>query len=276
MTGKPDLDGYNTVPERIAEFRAKYPDGRLRPVDETHPYRVHEIGQHTFIVYAAAAYRDPLDPCPGIGLAWEPFPGRTPYTRDSELMNAETSAWGRAIVAALAADTKKGVASQEEVRNRSEEQPERKPRTGTNAALRAEGRMDRQQKAAHEQLEADTKREPKRAERSRPRTPEPSPWDTDAPVTHERAAQLREDLNGNDLTEPEDKPGSILSGQRGALERLLSMFLGKQATRSEVHEYLSDLLGIPVESVNDLSMSLAGEAIRKIQADIDQEKAARV
>jgi hypothetical protein len=28
---------------------------------------------------------------PGIGMAWEPFPGRTPYTKASELMNAETS-----------------------------------------------------------------------------------------------------------------------------------------------------------------------------------------
>jgi len=54
-------------------------------------------------------------------MAYEQWPGRTPYTRDSELQNAETSAWGRAIVAVLAADTKRGIASQEEVRNRSAE-----------------------------------------------------------------------------------------------------------------------------------------------------------
>ena len=40
-------------------------------------------------------------------------------------MVAETSAWGRAIVAALAADTKRGVASADEVRARRAE-PERK------------------------------------------------------------------------------------------------------------------------------------------------------
>jgi hypothetical protein len=34
------------------------------------------------------------------------------------LQNAETSAWGRAVMAALAADASKGVASAEEVRNR--------------------------------------------------------------------------------------------------------------------------------------------------------------
>jgi hypothetical protein len=50
------------------------------------------------------------------------FPGRTPYTKGSELQNAETSAWGRAIVAVGAADTKKGIASSEEVRNRRGEQ----------------------------------------------------------------------------------------------------------------------------------------------------------
>src|SRR5690606_40824121 len=71
-------------------------------------------------VVVAAAYRTPDDQRPGIGMAYEPYPGRTPYTRGSELQNAETSAWGRAIVAALAADTRRGIASAEEVR-RSEE-----------------------------------------------------------------------------------------------------------------------------------------------------------
>ena len=118
----------------------------------------------------ALAYRAPDDPMPGIGTAWEPFPGRTPYTRDSELMNAETSAWGRAIVATLAADTNKGIASREEVRNRSEDAPApaRKPRTVPDAQLEQEGRMTRGQARDHDQLAADTRRQPKRAERSGP------------------------------------------------------------------------------------------------------------
>jgi hypothetical protein len=113
-----DIGDYNDVPSRIAEFRTKYPDGSLQPADPGQPYKVEEIGGKTFIVYSAAAYRTPDDQRPGIGMAWEQFPGRTPYTRDSELQNAETSAWGRAIVAALAADTRKGIASAEDVRNR--------------------------------------------------------------------------------------------------------------------------------------------------------------
>lgn len=117
MTFAPD---YIDVPTRIAEFREKYPDGRLRPVNPDEPFRVVEIGNHVFIAYTAAAYRASDDPLPGIGTAWEPFPGKTSFTRDSELQNAETSAWGRAIIAALAADSKKGIATAEDVRNRDE------------------------------------------------------------------------------------------------------------------------------------------------------------
>jgi hypothetical protein len=118
------LDSYNDVPSRIAEFREKHPDGSLQPADLTEPFKVLEIAGQTFIAYTAAAYRTPDDPRPGIGAAYECFPGRTPYTKGSELQNAETSAWGRAIVAALAADTRKGVASMEEVRNRQAERDE--------------------------------------------------------------------------------------------------------------------------------------------------------
>ena len=115
-----DISDYVDVAERITEFRAKFPDGSLQPVDPTKPFHVETLGDKTYICYAAAAYRTADDQRPGIGVAWEPFPGKTPFTRESELMNAETSAWGRAIVASLAADTKR-IASHEEVRNRAAE-----------------------------------------------------------------------------------------------------------------------------------------------------------
>jgi len=117
-----DLKDYNTVAMRIAEFRVKHPEGSLRPVNLEEPFRVLDLGGRQFIVYAAFAYRSPEDQKPGVGVAWEPFPGRTPYTKDSELMNAETSAWGRAIVAALAADTVAGIATREEIENRRADQ----------------------------------------------------------------------------------------------------------------------------------------------------------
>src|SRR3990167_2917806 len=65
----------------------------------------------------AGASRPPDDPRPGVGHAFEPIPGKTSYTKDSETMNAETSAWGRAIVA-LGFDTKK-IGSANEVRARA-------------------------------------------------------------------------------------------------------------------------------------------------------------
>jgi len=128
-----DLSDYNTVAMRIAEFRQKHPHGSLRPVNPDKPFEVIEVGGKTFVTYIAAAYRTPDDPMPGIGVAWEPFPGRTPYTRDSELMNAETSGWGRAIVAVLAADTVAGIASAEEVQNRRAEDAQ-KPAGRSSAA----------------------------------------------------------------------------------------------------------------------------------------------
>lgn len=132
------LGDYNDVASRMREFFEKYPDGRLRPASQ---WRIETIADKQFVVYEAAAYRGAEDTLPGIGTAWEPFPGRTPYTRDSELMNAETSAWGRAILAVGAADTKKGIASAEEVRNRRADQeqwdnatPAEKPPTDAQTA----------------------------------------------------------------------------------------------------------------------------------------------
>ena len=134
MSGHEDrLGDYVDVAERIRIFRDKYPAGSLQPLNLEKPYEVLEVGGQVFVVYVAAAYRDADDPRPGIGMAWEPFPGRTPFTKGSELMVAETSAWGRAIIATLAADSKK-VASLDEVRARrtAGEAPVRpqEPRTG--------------------------------------------------------------------------------------------------------------------------------------------------
>lgn len=109
---------YIDVATRIIEFRDKFPQGSL--VQKELQF-ISDFGGKDWVVYTAAAYRSPDDPNPGIGTAWEPVPGPTRFTKDSEVQNAETAAWGRAMVAALAVDTKKGIASQEEVRNRQVE-----------------------------------------------------------------------------------------------------------------------------------------------------------
>ncbi len=107
---------YIDVAARIVEFRTKHPEGSLQQLD----LKFVDFAGKSWVVYTAAAYRTPDDQRPGIGTAWEPVPGPTQFTRDSEVQNAETAAWGRAIVASLAADTKKGIASAEEVRNRQQ------------------------------------------------------------------------------------------------------------------------------------------------------------
>ena len=111
---------YIDVATRIVEFREKFPTGSL----QQHDLKFVVVNGKDWVVYTAAAYRTPDDVRPGIGTAWEPIPGPTSFTRDSEVQNAETAAWGRAMVAALAVDTKKGIASSEEVRNRAEKSPE--------------------------------------------------------------------------------------------------------------------------------------------------------
>jgi hypothetical protein len=115
-----ELGDYVSVAKRIAEVREKlYPTGTFQPAQLERPYTIETIGEQAYVAYVAAFYRTPDDPKPGIGMAWERVPGVTPYTEGSELQNAETSAWGRALVAALVADTTHGVASADEVRNRA-------------------------------------------------------------------------------------------------------------------------------------------------------------
>ncbi|GAC1381420.1 MAG: hypothetical protein NVSMB4_09970 [Acidimicrobiales bacterium] len=138
----PNMDDYIDVAARIVEFRGKFPDGCLQPADLATPYRIEDIGGQTYISVVAAAYRSPDDPRPGIGMAYEVFPGKTNFTRGSELQNAESSAWGRAIVAALAADTKKGIASAEEVRNRRAESEAPAPRSAPPAPPVAQSPAD--------------------------------------------------------------------------------------------------------------------------------------
>jgi hypothetical protein len=109
----PAPEGYIDVSERIHRFYEKHPNGSLDS-----EWRTCELGERTFVVCEARAYRDADDQLPGVGIAWEPFPGPTPFTRDSELQNAQTSAWGRAIVALGFLSKDEGIASSQDVQNR--------------------------------------------------------------------------------------------------------------------------------------------------------------
>lgn len=101
-----NLDDYVTVAERVEQFYAKFPDGSLQA-------EVLELNESR-VVMRASAYRNPDDPRPAIAHSMLTIPGKTPYTRDSEVENAETSAIGRAI-ALLGFEVKKSLASRNEL-----------------------------------------------------------------------------------------------------------------------------------------------------------------
>lgn len=117
-----DLGDYLTVPERMVQLKERFPEATLSVLDPARPYDIVQAAGDTYVVVTAACYRTPGDERPGIGIAWEVYPGRTPYTKGSELQNAQTSAWGRAIAAALACDVDRGIASREEVQRAREAQ----------------------------------------------------------------------------------------------------------------------------------------------------------
>lgn len=88
-----DLGNYVDVPSRLRIALEKWPELR---VQASAPQLV-PVGDRLFVQVVATVWRSPDDPLPAVATAWEPFPGRTPYTKDSEAMNAETSAVGRAL-----------------------------------------------------------------------------------------------------------------------------------------------------------------------------------
>ncbi len=107
-----DMSNYVDVAERIRLAMERWPDATFQNVET----KVVEINGRYFVSATVELYRDPADLRPARATAWEPIPGSTPYTKDSEMMNAETSAMGRAVIAAGIPSKK--VASAEEIRNR--------------------------------------------------------------------------------------------------------------------------------------------------------------
>lgn len=119
-----NMDDYITVPERVTQFYAKFPDGSLQS----------EIVELTDsrVVMRSYAYRTPDDARPGIAHSFLNIPGTTPYTRGSEIENAETSSVGRAI-AMLGFGVKRSIASRDEVATKTGKPNE--PETAFDAGL---------------------------------------------------------------------------------------------------------------------------------------------
>ena len=122
MPSKFELGDYVDVKTRVAEFYAQHPDGRLVTAEA---YMTEDADGKVRVWAKALAYRTPDDPLPGVGHSYLEVPGSTPYTRGSEIENAETSAWGRAI-GALGIGIAKSIATTDEIDAKAGE-ADRKP-----------------------------------------------------------------------------------------------------------------------------------------------------
>jgi len=111
-----NLGDYVDVPTRFRLALDKWPE--LRVIEE--PAKIVTIGERTFISVTMTVYRDPSDPLPCVATCWEPWPGRTPFTLNSEAMNCSTSALGRALGMMIPFGK---MASFEEVQNRQNDAP---------------------------------------------------------------------------------------------------------------------------------------------------------
>jgi len=109
-----ELKDYVDVPHRLKMLADKFPDVRIIE----HQPKIVTIGDKTFIEVKVQAWRSPDDQYPAVAFCWEPFPGDTPYTRDSEQMNAASSAYGRLCAIMLPGAFAK-VASANEVLHRA-------------------------------------------------------------------------------------------------------------------------------------------------------------
>ena len=127
------LENYVDVPQRIKLFYEKYPEGSLQ-MDPDLQFQT--VGDQIIVIGRAYAYRHPGDEKPGIGTAQEYLPGKTNFTRGSEIQNLETSCWGRAI-GALGIGIDKAIASKEEVELAMERnKPEKVMMKRTNPGLK--------------------------------------------------------------------------------------------------------------------------------------------
>jgi hypothetical protein len=128
-----DLSEYVDVRHRLELALLQFPD--LRVVED--PPQIRQLGERVYIECGVTVYRSHDDPTPGRAYCWEVWPGRTPYTKDSEQPNGATSALGRAL-GYMGFGIKAGLASANEVRtaqgnSHPSTEPPRRPVAGNNS-----------------------------------------------------------------------------------------------------------------------------------------------
>lgn len=190
-------DDYVDVATRLAAAFEKWPD--LRIVED--PPQLREVADRLFLEVRVHVWRTADDPIPCVAHAWEPFPGRTPFTKDSEMMVGSTSALGRAL-AFMGLAGRKSIASADEVRAAKERQTPQKPAQNADTPSptpKADGwyRAQRELAGNHGdgslEMEYQERKNAERAERAKetqPPSPAPNP-STGRPPTPKQTAMFR-------------------------------------------------------------------------------------
>ena len=132
-----NLDNYVDVPTRLKLALEKWPDLRVQELD----HEIIEVDGKPFLVCRVTVWRSVDDPRPAVGSAWEPLPGKTPYTKDSEWMVGFTSALGRAL-GYMGIGITSSIASANEVAARRDNKPTTmSPRSAAEGPSDAQMRM---------------------------------------------------------------------------------------------------------------------------------------
>lgn len=108
-----DLSNYVDAATRLKLLFERYPNASV----VADPPCIRDIAGRPFIEVTVTIHCNDEHNRMARASAWEPFPGKTPYTSDSEMMNAETSACARCC-GLLGIGLKSSIASLDEVRNR--------------------------------------------------------------------------------------------------------------------------------------------------------------
>lgn len=111
-----NIDNYVDVPTRLKEALETHPNLRIQ---ETAAEVVTMPDGSTFYRCTVTVWRDETDPLPAIATAAEPYPGKTPYTKNSEFMVGMTSALGRAL-GYMGFGISKSIASKNEIQARQD------------------------------------------------------------------------------------------------------------------------------------------------------------
>ena len=128
-----DSNGYIDCRTRLVAALKDWPD--LRVVEETP--EIVKIGERHFIQATVTLFRTIDDALPVRAYNFEPFPGKTNFTRDSEQQNSATSALARAL-GYMGYGIERSIASFDEVRNR---QPDENPQPMTSKPIMTGAQM---------------------------------------------------------------------------------------------------------------------------------------